>query len=115
MVKSYSPTSEAVSKGIVKGLKPYKKDFKKQIEKVTTKEEQKKIFGNKKDKKKTNKKKTNKGKDLLKKLNKRLAYKKGKMNRVQLTIKQPEVQNIWEDPNRFFKNEWEDAKSMFFS
>ena len=60
-------------------------------------------------------KKIVKSKVSLKGLSKKISYKKAPSNKMSVTIKDYKAENIFDDPNRFFKSEWEETKrSLFF-
>ena len=64
--------------------------------------------------KKKTKSKTKK-KKLLSKLQKRLSSKRIlKKSKVELRLPKKEVESVWYDTSRFFKNEMEDAKRSMF-
>jgi len=56
-----------------------------------------------------------KDKDFLKKFSKKMTSKRI-LKKGQMTVHIPErkVESIFNDPNRFFKNEWEETKKSMF-
>lgn len=62
------------------------------------------------------KKKKSKEKGIMKSLSKKVTPSKRILKKGQMTVKIPEYKapSILGDPNRFFKNEWEETKKSMF-